>query len=343
MTAIYGDPWGPHPYVDVVRPEAAGEIHILLFDIQGDGAPQPGECRIVGFYWAVHNLLRDPGFPLSRVSAERLIFFLDSAFMAFPEGGTWEVTDRGPSIVISTLAHEYQHMIHFDQKPVLRNAASETWLNEMASEVAEDLIADKLMVNGPRGVAYDDPGAGAAGNERGRLPYYNLFNDTQVTVWNGKIANYAINYALGAYLARAYGGAELFSRIVRSAGSGVDAIEAALAATGHDVPFGEVLADWGVATLLSDNTAVPSRYRYNPGTWSISNTDGEQYQLGSINLHNYRDEPPERVSDCIGPELANRRAQEGPYLHTLESFNARVQPPHSTWWPRSGATPGECV
>ena len=210
----------------------------------------------MGFYWGLHNLLRNPEVPYTRISAERLIFFMDSVFMALPEGPTWEVTDRRPSIVISTLAHEYQHMIHFYQKPILRDARSETWLNEMASEVAEDLIADKLKVNGPRGVAYDDPTAGMAGNERGRLPYYNLFNDIQVTTWGGKIANYAVNYALGAYLARTYGGAELFSEIVQGDSSGVAAIEAALTAAGHEVTFGEVLADWATATLLSDNTAV---------------------------------------------------------------------------------------
>ena len=35
------------------------------------------------------------------------------------------------------------------------------------------------------------------------------------------------------------------------------------------------------------------------------------------------------MSDCVGPDLANRPAQEGPYLHTLESLNERRQPPHS--------------
>ena len=341
VTAIYGEPWGPHSYENLIPPEAAGEIHILLFDIEGDGAPEPGECRIVGFYWGLHNLLRSPEVPYTRISAERLIFFMDSVFMALPEGPTWEVTDRGPSIVISTLAHEYQHMIHFYQKPVLRDARSETWLNEMASEVGEDLIADKLKVNGPRGVAYDDPTAGMAGNERGRLPYYNLFNDIQVTAWRGKIANYAVNYAFGAYLARTYGGAQLFSEIVQSDSSGVAAIEAALAAAGHEVTFGEVLADWAAATLLSDNTAVPSRYRYNPGTWSISHAGGKEYRLGSIDLHNYRYEPPEQVSDCVGPDLANRPAQEGPYLHTLESFNEHRQPPHSNMIATLGRNSGQ--
>ena len=341
VTAIYGEPWGPHSHENLIPPEAAGEIHILLFDIEGDGAPEPGECRIVGFYWGLHNLLRNPEVPYTRISAERLIFFMDSVFMALPEGPTWEVTDRRPSIVISTLAHEYQHMIHFYQKPILRDARSETWLNEMASEVGEDLIGDKLKVNGPRGVAYDDPTAGMPGNERGRLPYYNLFNDIQVTTWGGKIANYAVNYALGAYLARTYGGAELFSEIVQSDSSGVAAIEAALTAAGHELTFGEVLADWAAATLLSDNTAVPSRYRYNPGTWSISHAGGNEYRLGSIDLHNYRYEPPEQVSDCVGPDLANRPAQEGPYLHTPESFNERRQPPHSNMIATLGRNSGQ--
>ena len=341
VTAIYGDPWGPHPYSDLIPPDAAGEIHILLFDIQGDGLPRPGECRIVGFFWAVHNLPQGhPEVPRSRVSSERLIFFMDSAYAAVPQGPTWEVSDLGPSIVISSLAHEFQHMIHFYQKLVLRDTVSETWLNEMASEVAEDLLADKLQVDGPRGVAYDDPAAGMPGNEQGRLPYYNLFNDLQVTVWNNVIANYSLNYALGAYLARTYGGAALFSDIVQSADAGVDAIEAALAAAGHDISFGQVLADWAVAALLSDNTAAPAPYRYNTGAYSTSHAGGEQFRLGSINLFNYRYEPPEIVSDCVGPDLASRSALEGPYLHSLRTFNARSQPPHSNMFASLGRNSG---
>ena len=72
---------------------------------------------------------------------------------------------------------------------------------------------------------------------------------------------------------------------------------------------------------------MPSRYRYNAGTWSTSHAGGEEYRFGSIDLYNYRYEPPEVVSDCIEPDLANRRTQERPYVHTLESFNERTQPP----------------
>ena len=329
VTAIFGEPWGPHGIPVLIPPAAAREIHVLLYDIRADGEPRPGECRIVGYFWGRHNRLRDPDDPGPQLTAERLAFFMDAPFFAIPEGPTWEITDRRPSSVIGTLAHEFQHMIHFYQKPVLRDTGSEAWLNEMASEVAEDLIADKMMVPGPRGVAYDDPTAGAPGNRSGRLPYYNLFNDQPVTVWNGRIADYAGKYAFGAYLARTYGGAELFSAIVQSDRAGFPAVDAALRALGHDVPFGQLVADWAVATLLSDDTAAVAPYRYNRGTWSTSHVDGLEYRLGSINLYNYRYERPEVLSDCIGPDLASRSSQEGPYLHSLSSLSDRTQPPHS--------------
>ena len=179
--------------------------------------------------------------------------------------------------------------------------------------------------------------AGAPGNERGRLPYYNLFNDIQVTAWGGKIANYAVNYALGAYLARTYGGAELFSEIVQSGSAGVDAIEAALAAGGHEVTFGEVLADWGTATLLADRTVVPSRYRYNAGTWSMSHAGGKEYRLGidrSVQLP-IRGVGLRRTGPGEPPGAGG-----GPYLHSLQSFNERRQPPHSNMMATLGRNSG---
>ena len=234
---------------------------------------------------SLNNFLRDPDHPvadialLSPLSNERLIFFMDSPYLASRTGPTWKVTDPRPSVIIGTLAHEFQHMIHFYQKPILRDGSSAAWLNEMASEVAEDLIADKLMIDGPRGVDYDDPTAGEPDNLRGRLPEYNFFNDIRVTSWEDDIANYSINYALGAYLARTYG-AEVFSRIVQSDAYGVEAIEGALDGMGRDVSFGDIMANWAAATLLSDNTAAPAPYRYNSGTWSTSQRRRQRVPAG---------------------------------------------------------------
>jgi hypothetical protein len=180
LTAIFGVPWGPHSDSRLIPASAAEDIHILLYDIADDGSPDPGQCRTGGFFNRGHNHRNSATI---RGSAERLLFAMDSPLYATPEGDTWEITDRRPSLMISVLAHEFQHMIHYYQKAVLQDAGAQTWLNEIVSEVAQDLVAEKLMADGPRGVAYDDPSAGSAGIERGRLPIYILFNDSIPRLW----------------------------------------------------------------------------------------------------------------------------------------------------------------
>ena len=313
VTTIFGKPWGPHRYANLISQDAANHIHILLLDIDHDGAG-----GTVGYFHTLNNYLRDSADPALATSSERLLFFLDAPNLAQSEGLSWEITDASPSGIIATVAHEFQHMIHFYQKYIVRDVRSEIWLNEMASEVAEDLIADKIMANGPRGVAYGDGTAGSAGITSGRLPRYNDNNDIRVTIWDNTLENYSINYALGAYLARTYGGAALFRAIVQSDGTGTDAIEAAAGES-----FGDMLVNWAVANLLSDNTRAPSPYRYNSGTWSTSQVGGTKYRLGSINLFNYR-----------------TGSGAGPRLYSLQQLSQRVQPPHSNRYATLGRSTG---
>ena len=299
VTAIFGAPWGPHRFSDILSAEQAGLIHILLYDIANDGLTlTSGRAVRVGHFFSKDNFLRDPQHrdPAIRISNERLMLYVDAVLLASPSGARWEVTDPDPSEVITALAHEFQHMIHFYQKGILQETVPETWLNEMSSLVAEDLLAGKLRVDGgPRGVAHDDPTAGAPGITDGRLPLYNRYNYIQVTDWNSRppyvFLHYSINYALGAYLARVHGGAALFGDIVRNGESGVAAIEAALAARGAGRSFGDVLVDWAIANLLSDDTGAPERWRYNTGAWRTSRAGGSEFRLGSINLFNYQDQP----------------------------------------------------
>ena len=336
LTAIFGAPWGPHRYSNVIPAEAAQHIHVLLYDIRGDGVPSAGQCRILGTQLLKHVFLNEePGDD----SAERLILFLDAPLYASPAGDSWELTDYWPSRQMGALVHVFQHLIHYYQKSIVHGVFADTWLNQMASEVAQDLIADKLMVDGPRGVAHDDPTAGTAGIELARLPYYNLFNDISVTKWRNNGANYAVVYAFGTYLARTYG-AELFQKMVQTRLKRDAAVEGALKALGHNVSFGQALADWGVANLLSDDTGAPSPYRYNAGTWTNSQVGGDTFRLGSINLYNYRFEPGENPKKCIAPNIARLKTQEGPYLHSLNTFHAKALAPHSNRYATLGRHTG---
>jgi hypothetical protein len=182
-------------------------------------------------------------------------------------------------------------MIHFYQKNVLRTGGtgSETWINEMCSLVTEDFISEKLGIDGPRGVDLDSwpsGSAGAAWLDYGRLPMYNYYNDYSISKWRG-LVSYSVAYAYGAYLARNYGGAQLYRDIVHS--EEVDHMSIQEALLNHQVYFSESIRSWGAAVLLSDRTEPPAEhFQYNTGGWLSDSLDGITYNLGSINLYNYR-------------------------------------------------------
>ena len=318
VTAALGPPWGPHDNPVMIPPQAAQQVHILVFDIDGDG-----RGGVAGFFFGKDLVSKE----YEEASNERVMFYLDSHWLADPEGSTWEVTDPSPEGQVEAMAHELQHIIYWYHKAVLHDSISiPIWLNEMASLVAEDLISEKLPVPGPRGIAGDDPTAGRS-TGRGRLLDYVFYNDLPVTTWYGW-ESYAVSYALGAYLARTYGGAGLFRSIVQSELVGIDAIEEALRARGHDVSFADILVDWAVAGLLSDDTGARPPYRYNSGTWSTSSAGGLMFRLGSINLFIY--------DVCrMNNDGTNRRCWAGPSTFSLERFNESTarspQPMHSNY------------
>ncbi|HQL80849.1 MAG TPA: peptidase M30, partial [Spirochaetota bacterium] len=301
------------------------QITILLYDINFDNSTTGG---VVGYFWAKDNFKSS----VISYSNERIMFYMDSVLFATVKTGEapWDITDYWPETVISILGHEFQHMIHFYQKTVMRSYGngSETWLDEMCALATEDLVANKVLVNGPRGVQYDVPRCIASMSDPswpnisyGRLPLYNLYNDYSLTKWYSGdyvLVSYAVNYAFAAFLARNYGGAELFRNIVQNQYIDADAIEDALEKSGFpDVTFGQVLQKWAVANLLSDKTDTDTvkKYTYNNGdaafTTFSSEIGGITYTLGSIDLYNYK--------------YPSATPQVGPYIHDTMKFGLMPQ------------------
>lgn len=305
VSSIYGAPWGTHTFNNLIASGSSSEIDILFFDIDDDGndpADSEPNGGVLGFFWSKDNFLTSQ----YDYSNERLLFYMDSVLTAKDDSG-WDITDEWPAEMVSTLAHEFQHMIHFYQKNVTFNSSSETWINEMASMVAEDLTADKIGVNGPRGVAYTNDAAGSPGNSDGRLPWFNNYSFHGTTSWysgNSALINYGINYAFGAYLARNYGGSALFQDIVQRSDSGYQAITKAVTAMGYSETFTTLLQKWGVAVLLSDLTNNASGYIYNTGSGFSSTANSVSYNVGSVNLFNY-----------------DFNSQSGPFLYTPSTLS----------------------
>ncbi|MDX2471513.1 MAG: hypothetical protein QNL04_13145 [SAR324 cluster bacterium] len=293
VTNIYGVPWGSHSYSgSLIAASAATTIDILFYDIDADDSQTGG---VLGFSWSKDN------YSTSAISYsnERLIFYMDSVMTATETGTDWDITDTWPAEMVSTLAHEFQHMIHFYQKTVLAtgfSSGSETWLNEMCSMSAEDLIASKLLNSGPRGVIYSDPTAGSSGMTGDRLAYYNYYNDYSLTNWlsgNYVLYSYGISYSFGAYLTRNFGGADLMQAIVQNEYTGTQAVTDGVATAGYTQRDGSahtmqsLLHGWAIAGLLSSGTSAASGYRYNTGGNFSSSIGSITYVLGSINLFNY--------------------------------------------------------
>lgn len=295
VSTMLGDEWGPggpirsgfasYPVID-----PSGNITILLADIDSDKDAFIKQGGVVGYFYPGDTM------PGSSWHNGRVMFTVDSVMLGTAEGASWEISDRWPSMVISTLAHEFQHLVHFYQKGVLRGGnyfGQATWIDELCSMLVEDLLADKLGLPGPRGIAPDDGTAGRPGITGGRLPEFLLWPDRSPGDWDEASGDeltsyYSWAYAFGAYLGRNYGGADFVRRVVQTGLANESAIVVAAATfTGRSESMPGLLRRWGAATLLSARADAPEGYRYNTGAWFVSQAGGREYRLGSINMYNY--------------------------------------------------------
>ena len=283
VVATYGVPWGTNPYSNVLS-GSRRDIHILLYDIDGDGSPAPGEARTVGYFWSKDN------FTDSDSSNQRLMFYLDAPLLAAKTGASWQIDDYWPGEVVSTLAHEFQHMVHYYQRRIVHGVFSDTWVNEMSSMAAEELVSRLAAVDGPRGVDHSVGDAGGSGNGYGRIPDWMGAPRTQLDTWSysNPLPYYGTSYAFGAALMRLYG-ADVFHQLMSTTSTGRDAVVAAVNATGQSVTFESLLGDWALAMLLSNDTSAGASRRINSGTWISTAANGTSYQIGSLNFHNYVD------------------------------------------------------
>lgn len=327
VTNVFGAEWGEHEYANLLSP--TGIIDIVLKDIENDNNTTGGTT--FGYFWAANNYTD---------SVNKMIaFVIDGLLFATKEeeSTVWSVHDYFPGEIISTISHEFQHMIHFYQHLGEERENKETWLDELLSMSAEDMLGDKIFANGPRGVKYDDYTAGSSGILNGRLPLFNEYNSNSLITWVTSPADrlyseYSSSYAFGAYLLRNYG-VEVLKNIYAASEPGMGAVVTAVSSITGNRSLGvqELLERWGASVLFSDSTQAPFFMRYNSGYSFVSRLNDIKYQLGSINLYNYKYENKTGprinltlATDQVYPQMSNTY-----YLATTGvtggSFNCQVE------------------
>ena len=169
------------------------QVFLLILDIP--------DTRLVGFF--------DPRVAAHEVpEMRRDVLYLDEWFLR-----------RHTYLARGTLAHEFQHLIHWGH-----DVDEEIWLNEGMSGYAEALTgfpeADSTVVD----AFLQNPGAGLTG-------------------WENQDWNYGSTYLFSAFLAERYGG-DLIRAVVADTANGVAGIDAAFAGLGMGGDFEEAWSGW---------------------------------------------------------------------------------------------------
>ena len=147
----------------------------------------------------------------------------------------------------SFLAHEFLHLITFNQKEKRYGVMEEVWLNEARSEYA------------PTFLGYDDQYQGSNLQSRVRA-FLNQPSDS-LTEWRGEPADYGVVNLFVQYLVDHYGINVLVDSL-KMKKTGIESLNAALSENGFEEDFAQIFADWAIAVLLND-CQVSEKYCYS--------------------------------------------------------------------------------
>ena len=152
----------------------------------------------------------------------------------------------GDSKLKTLLAHEFVHLITYNQKDRLRGVTEETWLNEARAEYAVTLLG------------YDSPYEGS--NLEQRAKDFLKSTGEPLLEWGNEESDYGVVNLFAQYLVDQYG-LEILRDSLKSSDIGIASINAQLEKNGFKETFQDVFTDWTIALLVNDCN-LGERYCY---------------------------------------------------------------------------------
>jgi len=215
-TDIYGE---PNP-----RGDEGTKAWLLILNIRDDAYYDPDETTYIAGYFSASE----------SATYNKNIIHIDSYAWADRTGPG---VDR-PYLYEGIVAHEFEHLIHFDIDP-----DEPSWVDEGLADIAGFFCG--------------------YGHFSGHIANYLVFHPfTSLTFWGSGLEDYGASYLFILYLYENFGGAPFISALVNEPANGIDGIENTLAAFGHSDTFEEIFDDWTIANYL-DDTRVNDRYGYD--------------------------------------------------------------------------------
>jgi len=139
------------------------------------------------------------------------------------------------------LAHEFTHLITFNQKNRILNVEEETWLTELRSEGAPAILGYKEHLEARKNLFLKNP------------------KDSLVE-WKNTGSDYGIISMFANYLYDYYG-QKIFSDTLYSTGTSISAIEEYLKKNDFKENFSDVFRNWAIAVLVED-CSLGEKYCY---------------------------------------------------------------------------------
>ncbi|XUX00548.1 MAG: immune inhibitor A [Dehalogenimonas sp.] len=186
-------------------------VMILVFNIIDEGYYDPTVPTYIAGYFA----------PAENENFNRNIIHIDSHDWANRVGAD---VNR-PFLYEGTIAHEYEHAIHYDH-----DADEPSWTDEGMADLAGYLCD--------------------YGHPDDHIAYYMVYHRTPLTTWGGGLESYGASYLFQFYLMENFGGPDFISALVDEPLNGIAGIESQLGLFGYDSNFDDIYRDWTLANYL---------------------------------------------------------------------------------------------
>ena len=227
-------------------------VTILLYDIDDDYENGTGKNGYTaGYFFGVDTWTESYASSNGYHSNERKIIYIDTYPLI--ENNSEPDTDHSVNSCYSTIAHEFQHLIHN-----YRDSDEETWLDEACATLAQHVC----------GYEHSDP-----------TPFANDWQrDDPLTNWGGQLIDYAQVSLFALYLYEKYGEASMIRVLVENQLNSVESIDSVLEDRGYYDRFYDVFEKWSVALCL-DDTAI------SDGIYGFSGIDLTDFPFMATNSH----------------------------------------------------------
>ena len=146
----------------------------------------------------------------------------------------------------SFLAHEFVHLITFNQKEKKYGVREEVWLDEARADYAPTLLG------------YDSEYKGS--NLQKRVEKFLNKPSDSLTEWQSKIYDYGIANVFTQYLTSHYG-IEILVDSLKLKEIGIESLNKTLAENDFEEDFSQIFADWTIAILVND-CSLGEKYCY---------------------------------------------------------------------------------